>query len=108
MASSIRGRADDKTSINTINDDLRDALLAAMTLVRVPPRHVRVNHCHATRWVFSDAAVEPDGHGSLSVTIGGVLLEDDATPLMHYSEVVPRRSPPSGTTSCNPSPTQNH
>ena len=64
LASSIRARADDKTSINTINNEIRDALLAAMTLVRAPPKHVKVNHFHATRWVFSDAAVEPDGQGS--------------------------------------------
>ena len=89
LAAPVRNRADSGSSNNNISDELRDSLQAAMILVSAPPRHIRVNHAHHVRWIFTDAAVEPTDEQSMCVTVGGVLLDQDASPLCYFSEVVP-------------------
>ena len=85
----IRARADDRTANSKLDDNLLDSLQAALTLIQSPPRHVRVNHPHATCWIFSDAAVTVDENNKTNITIGGVLLDEDAKPAMYFSEIVP-------------------
>ena len=89
LTTHIRARADDRTSNSKLDDKLLDSLQAALTLIQSPPRHVRVNHPHKTCWVFSDAAVAVDNDNKPNITIGGVLLNEDAKPVMYFSEVVP-------------------